>query len=211
MTIVALKYGLVEDYAAKRKVKREWASRYDERLPNNDYDTAPAEDEWGNPIPRTEAESRPVAEERPQRSTLDPHDDAHYRARHDSYDSHSRGGGDDFSELPGAGDRVVRHQTGGAFNKVGAMVGGGKKKSGGRSGGDDRFSRMDAERDRAGYGPSTTANSDFDESWMGGGGGSGARGVASSTAPRSGSSADPLGAAPARQWKPTDDVPAHNF
>ena len=208
---VAIKHGLVEDYAAKRKVKREWANRYDERLPNNDYDNAPAEDEWGNPVARSEAESRPVADERPQRSMLDPHDDAHYSsngrgARHDSYEARSHGGGNDFSELPGAGDRVVRHQTGGAFNKIGAMAGGKKKSGGARSGGDDRFARMDAERDRAGYRSSTAPNADFDESWMAGG----ARGAGSSGR-SSGALADPLGAAPARQWKPTDDLPDHNF
>ena len=208
---VAIKHGLVEDYAAKRKVKREWANRYDERLPNNDYDNAPAEDEWGNPVARSEAESRPAPDERPQRSTLDPHDEAHYSsngrgARHDSYEARSHGDGNDFSELPGAGDRVVRHQTGGAFNKIGAMAGGKKKSGGARSGGDDRFARMDAERDRAGYRSSSAPNADFDESWMAGG----ARGAASSGR-SSGALADPLGAAPARQWKPTDDLPDHNF
>ena len=220
--LTALKYGLVKDDSEAKKSKSQWAHRYDERLANNAYDDPSGfHDEHGNPVANGGAtpndRNRNQNQSRVQDSSLLPEEEVNARdlERHDSNSTRgsNRNRYEDYNEAPGAGDRAVRQRK--KQGGLKALVSGNKSPKS-----NDRFARMEAERDRAGYGEYNAGGDDLGGTdWINEG-----RSDPPSLPPKNSSSrsnGDPLGAGKtngsAKQqsteanWSGTDDVPAHQF
>jgi len=156
----AIKHGLIQDTSKEARGKRDWVHRYNERLPSNAYDESGGfEDEFGNPVangnanPPEAGSSRRITDPTllPTEEGEDDHlqQSARNLERYDSHDSNSttpstnrrRGtkAREDFSDLPGAGDRRSKHTK---KSGIRGLVTGNKSK------GSDRFARMEAERER---------------------------------------------------------------
>ena len=200
----ALKHGLVEDYEAKRRRKREWASRYGENHATNPYDEEGAVDEYGNPI----APTRSNGGEEHLRTVgagygpLDPHEEnpenevpTRRGDREDYYRPGQASSAQDFSDLPGAGDRLARQNQGSSIAKLKAQVTGKPSKSSGK----DRFARMEEAQH------TQSAAEDVDTSWIN----EGRNG--SSAAPKPIAKSDPFANDAPRQYQSSRDPLEHNF
>jgi hypothetical protein len=172
LSFTAVRYGLVKDKDTKNKKKRAWADRYAERNVRNTYDEEDAEDEWGNPIPRTtsteslprggagggsgggggarrrpsevlSSDSNGLADDLgPKARDLERHGSFASSTSDDSRYADYRGDAPgSYDELPGGGERKLRGQKRSGLRKL--LPGQHPAK-------EDRFARMEHERERAG-------------------------------------------------------------